>query len=122
MNTVSKAALVSASLVAVSLLGMAHPALAAGPSIDDELLRMQGEFELGNGDKVLVHAGHKPASYRVCVKDVPGVVPLKVIVDGKDSVVGDGTCENVTGKHIDVTPAVIMKGDEVLIGRFERAK
>ncbi|MEZ5473932.1 MAG: hypothetical protein R3E72_02895 [Steroidobacteraceae bacterium] len=121
MRTVNKSTLTMAAVLAASVFGLAHAVGAAAQTIDDELLHMQGEFELGNGDKeLLAHHRKKESTYRICVKDVPGEVPLKVLHDGKETTIMDGKCATVIGRHIDITPAVKLGDDMVLIGRFDQ--
>ena len=45
------------------------------------------------------------STYRVCVGEFKGSVPLKVFADDTQSQVAVGECESVTGKHVRVEPA-----------------
>jgi hypothetical protein len=122
MKNDRKTLVATAAILAASALTLARPVMAKVDTIDDEMLRMQGEFEIGNGDQFTLHYGRHPVTYRVCVKELPGIVPLKVTVDGKTEEVLDGTCENVIGSHIAVGPAKMLKTDEILIGKYEFVK
>ena len=122
MNHVRKIALSSAVFATASLLSVAHAATSSATPFKEEVVRMGHGFELGNGESVTLAHHHKPVTYRVCVEDVPGVVPLKLDVDGKKMEVVDGTCADVVGAHIAIKPAVDLPHDRVMVGHFERVK
>ena len=83
-----------------------------------EFQGLQHEFELESGEKLLLAHRHKVATYRVCVGEFEGSVPLRVFADDSQSQVAVGACESVTGKHIRVEPAVRLPGGERLVARF----
>lgn len=83
-----------------------------------EFQGLQHEFELQSGEKLLLAHRHKTATYRVCVSEFKGSVPLKVFADHKQSEVAVGTCESVAGKHIRVEPAGALPGGDYLVARF----
>lgn len=114
----------SAAAFAVSLVGLVHPVFASSEgNVADSILSMEGEFEVSNGDRFVLMHKRTPTEGRICVKDVPGVIPLKVTVDGESQSIVDGRCSNVIGKHIEVAPgAKLASSDDVLLGRFERVK
>jgi len=66
--------------------------------------------------------GHKATSYRFCIPEQPGDITLKVLHDGEATEVLDGTCETVTGKHIDVVADSKLPKGEALLLKFERIK
>jgi hypothetical protein len=111
-----------ACLSAATLVPVAHATSASPAPLNEEIVRMGHSFELGNGDSMLLAAHRKPITYRVCIEDVPGVVPLKLMVDGEAIEVQDGTCTDVVGKHISVKPSERLPGGEMLVGRFELVK
>jgi hypothetical protein len=80
------------------------------------------EFELQSGEKLLLSHRHKIATYRLCVDEFKGSVPLKVFVDGRQSEVAVASCETVTGKHIRVEPAAELPGGDYLVARFRSLK
>lgn len=121
MSSVRKIAL-STTIAAAALFSVAHAATTNPVPFNEEIVRMGHSFELGNGESLLLAYRRKPVTYRVCVADVPGVVPLKVIVDGKDTEVMDGTCADVVGSHITVKPSEKLPHDSVMVGRFEWVK
>lgn len=114
--------IVAAAMMGAAVVGVAHSAAAAAQPIDDEMRSMEGEFELGNGDKVMIaYHRREEVAYRICVKDVLGAdVPLNVLSDGKVTTIMDGTCADVVGHHIDVMPAIELSENVDLIGRYKR--
>jgi hypothetical protein len=76
------------------------------------------EFELETGEKLLLAHRHKVSTYRVCVGEFKGSVPLKVFADDTQSEVAVGECESVTGKHVRVEPAVPLPRGDALVARF----
>jgi len=114
------------SAIGVALLASAPLAGATDtlPNISvtpkQEFSSMHHEIELESGEKLLLAHLHKIASYRLCVDDFKGAVPLKVMVDGTQSVVDVASCETVTGKHIRVEPAAELPGGDYLVARFSR--
>jgi hypothetical protein len=111
----------TAAVLAATALTLARPALAFD-AVDWETLRMRSEFEIGSGEQFMLRYGKHPRTYRICVKDMPGDVPLKLAVDGRTVQVPDGTCDDVTGAHIMVGPVDALKGDAMLFGKFEPLK
>jgi len=107
----------------LAMLACSVPARASSSAVDDELIRMQHEAELQHGEKLLVaYHLHKASTYRFCIPEQPGDITLKVLHDGEVTEVLDGTCETVTGKHIDVmTDSKIPKGDALML-KFEKVK
>ena len=88
-----------------------------------EFQGLHHEFELENGEKLLLAHRRNVATYRVCVGEFKGSVPLKVFADDTQSQVAVGECESVTGKHVRVEPAAPLPGGEALVARFgESAK
>lgn len=112
----------TAAILATAALTLARPALAKVESVEDQMLRMRGEFEIGSGEQFMLHYGHHPKTYRICVRDMPGDVPLKVTADDRTVAVPDGACDNVTGSHITIGPAAGLQKDTVLFGKFEVTK
>jgi hypothetical protein len=109
----------TAAILAVSAMTLAMPARAGGESIDDEMMGLNSEFEIGNGDHFTVYRGLHAKSYRICVKDSPGGVPVEVRDDSRSLAIADGSCEDVRGYDIVIAPAARLKGDEILVGRYE---
>jgi hypothetical protein len=117
-----KLSFVLGAAVAAMLAGRAAPAHAAD-SVDTELLAMQHEASLQAGEKLLI-AYHRDriTNYRVCIPEQPGDVRIKVIHDGEVTEVLDGTCETVSGRHIDVlADSRVPAGDDLLL-KFGRAR
>lgn len=114
---------ISSFVVVAMLSGSGAPALAASSGVDTELLAMQHEAELQSGEKLLI-AYHlrKESNYRVCIPEQPGEIRIKVIHDGEITEVLDGTCENVSGRHIDVVADSRLPAGEDLVLKFGRAK
>jgi len=107
----------------LAMLTCNMPARASGSALDAEMLRMQHEAELRHGEKLLIaYHLHKTASYRFCIPEQPGDITLKVLHDGEVTEVLDGTCETVTGRHIDVVADSKLPKGEALLLKFERAK
>jgi hypothetical protein len=113
------------SFVAVvgMLAGAAAPALSSSSGVDDELLKMQHEAELQSGEKLLIAYHHnKITNYRVCIPEQPGDIRLEVFHDGEITEVLDGTCETVSGRHIDVMAGSRIPAGDDLVLKFGRAK
>jgi hypothetical protein len=104
------------------LVSSANATTTSPAQFNEAIVRVGHSFELGNGDSMLLASHRKPVTYRVCIEDVPGVVPLKLMVDGEAIEVKDGTCTDVVGKHISVKPSERLPGGGMLVGRFELVK
>ena len=113
----------SFAVVMGMLAGSASPSFAASSGVDTELLSMQHEAELQSGEKLVI-AWHpkKESNYRVCIPEQPGDVRVRVIHDGEITEVLDGTCETISGRHIDVVADSRIPAGEELVLKFGRAK
>jgi len=81
------------------------------------------ETALQSGEKLLLTYNWKKVSeYRVCIPEQPGDLRLKVIHDGETTEVLDGTCETVSGRHIDVMADSKIPGGEEMVLKFKRAR
>ena len=112
------------ALTAVALGFLAiSPARAASSGVENELLGMQHEAALRNGEKLLLTYNLKKVSeYRVCIPAQPGDIRLKVIHDGETTEVQDGTCETVSGRHIDVMAGSKIPNGEEMVLKFGHTK
>ena len=123
MNRVMSFVVPAAGIAALALLSCPMPVRASSGGVDDELLRMQHEAELKQGERLLVaYHRHKESTYRFCIPEQPGDVKIKVLHDGETTEVLDGTCETVTGKHIDIMADSKIPRGEVLGLKFEKVK
>jgi hypothetical protein len=123
MNKLSRNLAPALGFATLAMLACSAPARATSSAVDAELMRMQHEAELQHGEKLLVaHHLHKASSYRFCIPEQPGDISLKVLHDGEVTEVLDGTCETVTGKHIDVVADSKLPKGESLLLKFEKAK
>ena len=97
----------------VAALACAAPAFAGDTSA--ARLGLSHETELQRGEHLtLVEHRTSPESYRICIRQMPGDVRLKVVHDGEVTEVLDGTCETITGRHIDVAlDSKLPPGDEL---------
>lgn len=120
MNHVRKIAL--PAIAAASLFLLANSTAAGAASFNEEVVRMGHGFELAHGESVMLAHHRKPVAYRVCIEDVPGIVPLEVAVDGRTMEVLDGTCTDVVGARISVRPSTKLPRDKVMVGHFEWVK
>jgi hypothetical protein len=112
---------VAAAVIGVGAFSSLSAATVSSTSIDDEMLAMQNEFQLGNGQSKII-ADHKhPEAYRLCVKQGAGVVPLQVTADGKVQNVNAGSCANFNAAMIKIAPAAKLGADQVLVGKYKRA-
>ena len=114
--------LVPASGIAVLTLMACAAPVHAGSAFDSAMLRMEHEAELQHGEKLLI-ASHrnKVSTYRFCIPEQPGNITLKVLHDGEATEVLDGTCETVSGKHIDVVADSKLPKGESLQLKFEKS-
>ena len=111
---------VLATLLGGTLIGISSIAAADMPySVDDELLAMNGEFEVGNGESHVIASHKKDEVYRICVNKSRQSVPLKVLYDGKEDTIANG-CADFEAMKIKVEPAGHLSQDIVLLGKFER--
>ena len=76
-----------------TFVGLSSVAAANMMTVDDEMLAMNGQFEVGNGETHLIASHKKDEQYRICVDKSRLSVPLKVIQNrtvgptlGQDSV------------------------------------
>jgi hypothetical protein len=107
----------------LTMLACNAPARASSSAVDAELMRMQHEAELRHGEKLLIaYHLHKASTYRFCIPEQPGNITLKVLHDGETTEVLDGTCEDVTGKHIDVVADSPIPKGEALQLKFGKVK
>ena len=105
------------------LAGGAASAFSSSSGVDAELLKMQHEAQLQNGEKLLIAYHHsRITNYRVCIPEQPGDVRLEVIHDGEVTEVLDGTCETVSGRHIDVMAGSRIPAGDDLVLKFGRVK
>src|SRR5262245_53406826 len=103
MNKLLSFTVPAAAIVSLAMLACSMPARATTDSVDAEMLHMQHEAQLEPGERLLVaYHRHKESTYRFCIPEQPGDIKLKVLHDGETTEVLDGTCETVTGKHIDI--------------------
>jgi len=120
MTVTLRSWLAAAVVAAGTVFNLAGAAALPSPSIEDELLAMENEFQLTNDQSKIIAEHKHPEAYRFCVKQGNGVVPLKVTGDGKVQNVNPGSCADVTAAMIKVAPAAKLPADEVLIGKFKR--
>lgn len=120
MTVLARTWLAAAVIAAGTVFNLASAAALPSPSIDDEFLAMANEFQLTNGQSKVIAEHKHPETYRFCVKQSSGVVPLQVTGDGKVQNVNPGSCANVNAAKIKVAPAAKLPANEVLIGKFKR--
>ena len=110
-------------LLIFMLLPCAVPVQASDSPLDALNMRMAHEAELASGETLLVaYHLHKVSTYRFCIPGQPGNLKLKVLHDGETTEVLDGTCETVTGRHIDVKADTRLPHGEVMALKFEKTK
>ncbi len=115
-----KTARITYVLLGTLVVGLSQIGIANAYDLDQELLAMSGEFEIGNGEtKSIVH--HKTDShYRICVHSARHSVPLKVNFDGKQDTIAPGDCADFEAMDIRIAPGGKLDQDVVLIGKYER--
>ncbi len=97
---------------------LCQPVFAGDMDTDSVLLHSVGEFEVGNGDNHTI-ANHKTDTrYRICVRHARHSTALKVTHDGLETIINPGSCSDVQGKRIKVSPAGKLGDDMVLIGKY----
>jgi hypothetical protein len=122
MNKIPIIALPSVLIAAASLILLAHASVASAAAFNEQVVKRGHGFELAKGESLTLANLRKPEPYRVCIEEVPGIVPLEVTVDNTKIEVLDGTCTDVVGAHISVRPSPKLPRDEVMVGRIERVK
>jgi len=115
MNKLLNDLALAAGIAVLTLLACAAPVRASDSPVDAEMLRVQHEAELRQGEKLLVaYHREKESTWRFCIPQMPGDVKLKVLHDGEATEVLDGTCETVSGRHIDVmADSKLPKGESL---------
>ncbi|MCB1675406.1 MAG: hypothetical protein KDI01_03905 [Halioglobus sp.] len=86
-----------------------------------------GEFVLGNGDDKTIVNAKTDKTYRICAGrgskyERKDQIPVKVVHDGKTTMVNPGDCADVEGKEITVKPGGKLEEDFILDGKFHRLK
>jgi hypothetical protein len=122
MNGVSKQRSPIAAALVIVGIAMAYSAPSFADSVDDELLAMESEFEIGNGDSKIIADHNTPEPYRVCVAKGPNAVPVRARYDGQERTISVGGCSNLTAKVITLSPASRINEDAVLIGKYAHLK
>jgi len=84
----------------------------------DALLASQGQFQLDNGETKAVIRGAAVKGYRVCMDEEPEAVPLKVLHDGKETIVEPGECQLIEATRIKLASASKLHEGMTLIGSF----
>ena len=84
-----------------------------------------GEFVLGNDDDKTIVNAKTDKHYRICAGrgskyERKEQIPIKVVHDGKTTIVNPGDCADVEGKEITVKPGGKLEEDFILDGRFYR--
>ncbi|MGD8681907.1 MAG: hypothetical protein PVJ33_16170 [Lysobacterales bacterium] len=102
-----------------TFLGLSSVAAANIDTVDNEMLAMSGEFEVGDHETHLIASHKQDEQYRICVHKSRLSVPLKVIYDGKEDTISNG-CTDFTAMNIKVEPAGKLSPDVVLFGKYER--
>jgi len=75
---------------------------------------LEHEAALQSGEHLTVLERKTPESMRVCIRQLPGDVRLRVVHDGEVTEVLDGTCETITARHISVAlDSKLPAGDEL---------
>lgn len=108
----------AAVTVATLLVPFSQALAGAAPNSNQDVHKGR-LFELSRGDVLTLAHRSSPTGYRVCVSDLPSVVPLDVLVDGKTIHVEDGQCKDVSGDRIVVEPSALLPEDVSLNVRFE---
>lgn len=77
-------------------------------------LGLEHETALQSGERLVLSERKAPESFRICIRQMPGDVRLKVRHDGEVTEVLDGTCQNITARHISVAlDSKLPPGDEL---------
>jgi len=102
-----------APFAAMAIFALSSPAFAGNDTA--ARVGLEHESELQSGEKmVLLEHRKTPESFRICIRQMPGDVRLKVLHDGEITEVLDGTCQNITARHISVAlDSKLPPGDEL---------
>lgn len=123
MNKLTRNLAPALGAATLAMLACNAPARASSDPVDAELMRMQHEAELQHGEKLLIaYHLHKASTYRFCIPEQPGDIKLKVLHDGEATEVLDGTCETITGKHIDLVADSPIPRGQALQLKFGKVK
>jgi hypothetical protein len=122
MNRASKSAAPIAAALAIVGMALAYSAPVLAYDVDDEMLAMENEFSLGNGDSKLIADHRTPEPYRVCVAKGRNAVPLLARYDGQERKISVGDCSDLTAKTISIAPAGKLEDDVVLVGKYKHLK
>lgn len=105
-------------LVAVMGAALTGWSSVAPADTTDTLLARQGQFQLDSGETKAVLRGAAVRGYRVCMEEDPQAVPLKVIHDGKETLVEPGDCQLIEATKIKLASAGRLHEGMTLIGSF----
>jgi hypothetical protein len=86
---------------------------------EDALLERYRMFRLDSGDIKPVIRRNNIKAYRVCMDDGQHAVPLKVMHDGRETIVEPGECQLIEGQKIKLASASPLHAGMTLIGRFQ---
>ncbi|MEO8224149.1 MAG: hypothetical protein ABI661_05045 [Gammaproteobacteria bacterium] len=101
-------AVIVACLIAAASAAQADPA--------DSLLAGVGQFRLDSGKTKTMLARPSIKAYNVCMEDTRGAVPLKVLYEGKETIVAPGECQLIEATKIKLASATKLGDGLTLIG------
>jgi hypothetical protein len=122
MSKVSKRTGPIAAALAIAGTAVAYSAASFAYDVDDSMLAMSNAFAIVDGESKVIADHRSPEPYRVCVAKGQNAVPVRVRYDGQERTIGVGTCDDLTARHITLSPAGKLGGDEELIGKYEHLK
>ncbi|MEO8225642.1 MAG: hypothetical protein ABI661_12630, partial [Gammaproteobacteria bacterium] len=88
----------------------------AAQSITDALLARYGQFEVTSQQSKLITGGPKTKAYHVCMNEGEFALPLRVMHDGKETIVEPGECALIDAKSIKLAASGELNRNMTLIG------
>lgn len=86
-------------ILAVAAAFLAMPQTAAADAADRFLARY-GVLLVNDGESKSLSRGPELKTYRVCMTEEPDAVPLKILHDGKETIVEPGACRLIEARNI----------------------
>lgn len=107
--------LIICSALLLTVGSIAGPAFAEKSAVD-QMLNRNHMFGLENGDWKVLNRGTGVKTYRICVTQEEDAASLKVVHDGRQTIVQPGECHLIEATKIKVASATRLGDGTMLVG------
>ena len=107
--------LIICSVLLLTVGSIAGPAFAEKSAVD-QMLNRNHMFGLENGDWKVLNRGTGVKTYRICVTQEEDAASLKVVHDGRQTIVQPGECHLIEATKIKVASATRLGDGRMLVG------